>query len=101
MGYIKFQTKTAGEQIVDGKRILNVNYDKSNGNYIEFILDFVSSTGNQPIQLRLSAVNPGSITEQTLVQYNNAVIAAQNEAVVVVNPLHGQEINNILYNPAP
>jgi len=101
MGYIRIDTANNGQQIIDGKRILNVNLSSS-GNYIEFILDFFDSTANQPSQIRLNAAGgAGSLDASTLIQYNNAVVSAQNNLVVDITPLSGQEILDLKYNPAP
>ena len=101
MGYIRIDTVNNGQQIIDGKRILNVNLDSSGG-YIEFILDFFDSTANQPSQIKLNAVGgAGSLDASTLIQYNSAVISAQNNLVVDITPLSGQEILDVEYNPAP
>ena len=102
MGYIRIQTVDNGQMIIDANRILNVRFGNTSKSYIEFILDFFDSTANQPSQLRLNSVNGnGSFNDQTLIQYNNAVIAAQNSRVVDIIPVSGQEVLDIKYNPAP
>jgi hypothetical protein len=100
MGYIRVDTVDNGQQIIDAKRVLNVNL-ASNGNYIDFILDFFTSTPNQPSQLRLNAVTAGSLNSDTLIQYNDAVIAAQSIFVVDLTPVTGQELQSLNYNPNP
>lgn len=100
MGYIRIETQDNGQQIIDAKRVLNVNL-ASNGNYIEFILDFFDSTANQPSQIRVNAATAGALNNIALIQYNNAVISAQVNAVVDIAPLSGQEIKDLKYNPAP
>jgi hypothetical protein len=100
MGYIRVDTVDNGQQIIDGKRVLNVNLD-TNGDYIEFILDFFNSTPNQPIQIRLNAVTAGSLNSDTLIQYNDAVVSAQSIFVVDLTPVTGQELQSLEYNPNP
>lgn len=100
MGYIRVDTVDNGQQIIDGKRILNVNLD-SNGDYIEFILGFFDSTPDQPSQIKLNAATAGSLNSDTLIQYNDAVIAAQSIFVVDLTPVTGQELQSLEYNPSP
>jgi len=96
MGYIRIPVTNKGPIIVDGNSILNVGLD-SNGNYIDLVLAFTGDGGR--VELRL--FNPaGVLNEQTLIQYNNAVIDAQSAAVVEVTALRGQEIGSVAYNPA-
>ncbi len=97
MGYIRIPTTTKGPVIVNADRVLNVGID-AGGNYIDLVLDFTGD-GNR-IELRFFN-SSSSLNQSTLVQYNNAVIAAQNSAVVDITPFTGQEINNFAYNPAP
>ncbi len=97
MGYIRIPTTTKGPVIVNADKVLNVGID-AGGNYIDLVLDFTGD-GNR-IELRFFN-SSSSLNQSTLVQYNNAVIAAQNSAVVDITPLAGQEINNFAYNPAP
>jgi len=96
MGYVRIQTENKGQVIVNSNNILNVGLDGA-GNYIDFVLDFTGDGSR--VELRLFG-NAGALNEQTLTQYNNAVIAAQNAAVVDIVPLSGQKINTIAYNPA-
>ena len=101
MGYIQVDTQDDGPQIVDGSRVLNVQLGAS-GNYIDFVLDFFNSTPNEPAQIRFNAVDgAGSLNNRTLIQFNEAVIAAQNSSVVAIKSLPGQEIKDIKRNPAP
>lgn len=100
MGYIRVDTVDNGQQIIDAKRVLNVNL-AANGNYIEFILGFFNSSPNQPSQLRLNAVTAGSLNSDTLIQYNDAVVSAQSIFVVDLIPVTGQELQDLKYNPNP
>ncbi len=100
MGYIRVDTVDNGQQIIDAKRVLNVNLD-TNGDYIEFILGFFNSSPNQPSQLRLNAVTTGSLDSDTLIQYNDAVVSAQSIFVVDLTPVTGQELQSLNYNPNP
>jgi len=100
MGYIRVDTVDNGQQIIDAKRVLNVNL-AANGNYIEFILGFFNSSPNQPSQLRLNAVTAGSLNSDTLIQYNDAVVSAQSIFVVDLTPVTGQELQSLEYNPNP
>lgn len=100
MGYIRVDTVDNGQQIIDAKRVLNVNL-AANGNYIEFILGFFNSSPNQPSQLRLNAVTAGSLNSDTLIQYNDAVVSAQSIFVVDLTPVTGQELQDLKYNPNP
>jgi hypothetical protein len=96
MGYIRIPVTGKGPAIVNGDSILNVGLD-SGGNYIDLVLAFTGDGGR--VELRL--FNPaGVLNQQTLTQFNNAVIAAQNTAVVDVTALPGQEIGSVAYNPA-
>ncbi len=100
MGYIQIETLDDGSQIIDGSRVLNVQL-ASSGNYIDFVLDFFTSAPNEPAQIRFNANVAGALNNKTLTQFNEAVIAAQNTAVVVIKSLPSQEIKDIKRNPAP
>jgi hypothetical protein len=97
MGYIRIPTTTKGPVIINANKILTVGID-SGGNYIDLVLDFTGD-GNR-IELRFFNA-ASALNQSALIQYNNAVIAAQNSAVVDITPREGQEINNFAYNPAP
>ena len=95
MGYIRIPVTGEGPTIIDGDSILTV--DLSAPNRIDLVLAFTSDGSR--VELRLFNAS-GVFNEQTLTQYNNAVIAAQNAAVVDITPLPGQEISSVAYNPA-
>jgi len=96
MGYIRIQTLLKGPILVDADRILTVGLADA-GNFIDFVLGF-TSTGDR-IELRFLS-DDNTLNQQTLAQYNNAVIAAQSNAVVDIKPLPGQEMRTIAFNPA-
>ena len=96
MGYIRIPIINKEPIIVNGDSILNVGVDPA-GNYIDLVLAFTGDGSR--VELRF--FNPSAaLNQQTLTQYNNAVIAAQNAAVVDIKPLPGQEIGTVAYNPA-
>jgi hypothetical protein len=95
MGYIRIPVTGKGPIIVNADDVLNVGLATA-GNYIDFVLAFTGDGSR--VELRFFS-QAGNLNEQTLIQYNNAVIAAQNTAVVDIKPLPGQEIGNIAYNP--
>lgn len=95
MGYIRIPVTGKGPTIVNADSILNVQLSQS-GNFIDVVLAFTGDGSR--VELRFFSPT-GNLNEQTLIQYNNAVIAAQNVAVVDVTALPGQEIGSVAYNP--
>ena len=93
MGYIRIPVTGEGSTIVNGDSILNAGLD-INGKHIDLVLAFTGDGGRVELRIINTA---GSLNEQTLTQYNNAIIAAKNTAVVDIKPLPGQEIDNIAY----
>ncbi len=69
--------------------------------YLEFRWGFFDSTPDQPSQIELNAATAGSLNSDTLIQYNDAVIAAQSIFVVDLTPVTGQELQSLEYNPSP
>lgn len=96
MGYIRIPIIGKGPTIVNANNILNVQLSTA-GSFIDFVLAFTGDGSR--VELRFFSPS-GNLNEQTLIQYNNAVIAAQNIAVVDIAPLPGQEIGSVAYNPA-
>ena len=96
MGYIRIQTSLKGPILVNADKILTVGLADAGG-FIDFVLGF-TSTGDR-IELRFLSDN-NTLNQQTLAQYNNAVIAAQNTAIVDITPLPGQKMRTIAFNPA-
>ncbi len=97
MGYVKIPTITQGTVIVNADKVLTVGLNES-GSFIDFVLDFTGDGSR--IELRFFSPT-NAFTNQTLNQWNDAVIAAQNSAVVDIVPLSGQQANRYAYNPAP
>ena len=99
MGYISIETTLQGEVIIDASRVLTVRV-LANGNGIDLITDIIETSTHQYQQLRLVGVTPGSITQQTQNLFNEAIVRAQTSALVAVNLLPGQGINEITF-PTP
>ena len=99
MGYISVETTTQGVTIIDASRILTVRA-LPNGNAIDLITDIIETPTHQYQQMRLVAVTPGSITQPTQSLFNEAIVRAQNIALVTVNLLPGEKISEITF-PTP
>lgn len=99
MGYLVIQTQAQGQIVIDGSRVLSIIKGVKNGDhYLDLILGVQKNNPNKNDIVRLGFSS--DITEETLEQYNAALIQCEVEAFVNVLPAEGEEVFDVSYNPA-
>lgn len=100
MGFLKIEQQNGdGTIIINAARIVTIKVP-ANGNYVDFITYLGEDAGRYG-QLRAMAKSPGSLGADTQERFNDYVIQALTSDVVVCVPFAGQEISNIIIEPAP
>ena len=99
MGYLVIQTQAQGQIVIDGSRVLSIIKGvKNNDHYLDLILGVQKNNPNKNDIVRLEFSS--DITEETLEQYNAALIQCEVEAFVNVLPAEGEEVFDVSYNPS-
>lgn len=99
MGYLVIQTQTQGQIVIDGNRVISITKGEKNGDhYLDLILGVQKNNPNKNDTIRLEFSN--DITEETLEQYNEALIQCEVNAFINVLPASGEEVLDAKFNPS-
>lgn len=92
MGYLKIDTESTGEVVINAANVL---YVKKTGQAIDLVINL--GPNPEKTEIRISGAN---ITENTKQKFNEAVINAQVQAFVVVRPSGDEEFTSVSLDPS-